>query len=337
MATTITNSAATDIVVGALTRAGCAQDNAAAVARALVAAEHIGQIGHGLRRLAAYCAQVRSGKVDGRARPSMTTVKPGTIAIDAANGFAFPALELAVDHLPALATSQGIAAAGIRRSHHSGVAGLPVEALANRGLLAIMVGNSPAAIAPWGGRRPLFGTNPIAFAAPLPDSPPIVVDTSLSKVARGKIMAAKQKGEAIPEGWALDRDGAPTTDPAAALAGTMVPMGGAKGTALVLMVELLCAGLTGANYSYDATSFFDDKGPPPGVGQTLIAIDPAAFGSGALDRFATLAGVIEAEPGARLPGRRRQKMAARMAREGISVDNQLLADIIALADGSSAA
>ena len=135
--------------------------------------------------------------------------------------------------------------------------------------------NTPGAIAPWGGATAVFGTNPIAFACPLPDAAPIVVDLSLSKVARGNILAARQKGERIPEGWALDAAGKPTTDPQAALAGTMLPLGDAKGTALALMVELLAAGLTGANYAAEATSFLDAEGPPPGTGQLIIAIDPA--------------------------------------------------------------
>jgi len=133
----------------------------------------------------------------------------------------------------------GTAAAAITRSHHCGVVGHPVERLASEGLLALMFANTPGAIAPWGGAKAVFGTNPIAFACPLPGKPPIVVDLSLSKVARGNVLAAKQKGETIPEGWALDAAGKPTIDAAAALAGTMLPLGDAKGTALALMVELL--------------------------------------------------------------------------------------------------
>ncbi len=331
MSTILSGEKATALVVRALTRSKTSPDNAAAVARALVAAEFAGQAGHGLRRLASYCAQAVDGKVDGFARPIVERIKPGSVAIDAGNGFAFPALETAVDILPELARTQGIAAAGIRRSHHSGVAGLPVEALATRGIVAIMVGNSPPAMAPWGSNRALFGTNPIAFAAPLPAADPIVVDVSLSRAARGKIMAAGQKGEAIPENWAFDAQGNPTTDPAAALAGTMAPLGDAKGTALALMVELLCAGLTGANYAYRASSFFDDHGDPPGVGQTLIAIDPECFGAGAMARFAEMAVAIEAAEGARLPGRRRQEFARRLSADGISVDDDLMNAIRSLA------
>ena len=172
----------------------------------------------------------------------------------------------AVAGLPEVARDQGVAVAPIRRSHHCGAAGHPVERLAETGLVALLFANTPAAMAPWGGAQALLGTNPIAFACPLPGREPIVVDLSLSKVARGNILAAKQRGERIPEGWALDEAGRPTTDPDAALRGTMLPLGDAKGTALALMVELLAAGLTGATYAAEASSFLDAKGPPPGTG-----------------------------------------------------------------------
>jgi len=319
-----------ELIAGALRRSKTSEGNAASVADALLASELAGQGGHGLRRVAAYCAQARSGKVDGFAAPKSEQTRPGALAVDAASGFAYPALDLAVAWLPEAARSQGIAIAGIRRSHHCGVAGVPVERLAEKGVIGLLVANSPGAMAPWGARQALFGTDPIAFAAPLEGTGPIVVDVSLSKVARGKIMAAAQKGESIPEGWALDAEGRPTTDPKAALSGTMVPLGDAKGTALALMVELLCAGLTGANYAYEATSFFDAEGAPPGVGQTLIAIDPNAFGQNALARFAMMADAVSGSAGARLPGRRRQEVKARLLRDGISVDEALIKEIEAI-------
>ena len=177
------------------------------------------------------------------------------------------------------------------------------------------------------GSRAVFGTNPIAFACPLPGREPIVVDLALSKVARGNIVAAKGRGEPIPEGWALDPEGRPTTDADAALRGTMVPLGDAKGTALALMVELLAAGLTGATYAADASTFLDTDGGPPGTGQLFVAFDPDAFGAGALERFAALATSIEEQPGARLPGSRRLENRRRAAEEGISVADGLLAQI----------
>ncbi|MEA2884179.1 MAG: (2R)-3-sulfolactate dehydrogenase, partial [Bradyrhizobium sp.] len=229
-------------------------------------------------------------------------------------------LDLAVAELPALAAAQGIAAASIRRSSHCGETGLPCEALASQGLVALLFANTPGAMAPWGGRRPVFGTNPIAFAAPLEGREPVVVDLALSKVARGPIVAARQRGESIPQGWALDADGNPTTEPDKALAGSMIPLGEAKGAALAFMVEVLAACLTGANLAFEASSFLDGEGSPPATGQLLLAIDPSAFGHGQFGaRIAALAQAIEQQPGARLPGARRFANRARAAREGIAI------------------
>ena len=326
----LTLAGAEELVIRTLTRCRTSEANARSVARALVAAEADGLKGHGLSRLPSYAAQAKVGKVDGTAEPVVTLPRPGIVAVDAAHGFAYPALGAAEQALPEVARRQGIAAAPIRRSHHCGVAGHPVERLAEQGLVALLFANTPAAIAPWGGRKPVFGTNPIAFACPLPDGPPVVVDLSLSKVARGNLLAAKQRGDPIPVGWALDETGEPTTDPEAALAGTMLPLGDAKGTALALMVELLAAGLTGANYAADASSFLDDKGGPPGTGQLLLALDPQAFGADALARFAALALAIEEQPGARLPGRRRLELRRKAEAEGLAVADALLKEIEAL-------
>jgi (2R)-3-sulfolactate dehydrogenase (NADP+) len=323
---TLTLEEAESLVAAALMRCRTSEANAACVARALVAAEADGLKGHGLSRAPSYAAQAKVGKVDGFAMPAVEHSRPGAALIDAVNGFAFPAIDLALTLLPEMAHTAGMAGAAIRRSHHCGAAGHPVERLAEQGFVAMMFANTPAAIAPWGGSKPVFGTNPIAFACPLPGRPPVVVDLALSKVARGNILAAKQKGERIPKGWALDAAGEPTTDPDAALAGTMLPLGDAKGTPLAMMVELLAAGLAGANYAAEASSFLDTKGPPPGTGQLIIAFDPDAFG-GSAAHFATLILSIEAQPGARLPGSRRLAARRRAAREGLMVDDALVAGI----------
>jgi (2R)-3-sulfolactate dehydrogenase (NADP+) len=320
------------LVAGALVRSRTSPENAAIVASALVAAEADGLKGHGLSRVPTYAAQARVGKVDGFAKPDLARPRPAVLAVDAAHGFAYPAIGLAVAELPEVAREQGIAAAAIRRSHHCGAAGHPVERLAEAGLAAILFANTPAAIAPWGGSVGVFGTNPIAFACPLADRPPVVVDLSLSKVARGNILAAKQRGEPIPEGWALDRAGRPTTDPDAALEGTMLPLGDAKGTALALMVELLAAGLTGAAFAAEASSFLDDRGGPPSTGQLILALDPSALGgAGVLARCATLAAAIDAQPGARLPGARRIELRRRAEGDGLTVAGPTLEAIRAIA------
>lgn len=333
---TTTSISPTDLealITRALVASKTSDVNAASVARALTNAEIDGQKGHGVSRVASYAAQARSGKVDGHATPKLSRTRAATLMIDVANGFAYPALDLAIAELPAIAHEAGIAAAGFVRSHHYGVAGHHVERLAEKGLVALTVSNTPQAMAAWGGTRAVFGTNPIAFAAPRRGQPPLVIDMALSEVARGKIVTAAQKGEPIPLGWAVDAKGQPTTDAKAALAGTLVPAGGAKGAALALMVETLAVALTGANFAFEASSFLDANGPPPGAGQLLIAIDPGAFAGAAhfADRFATLAEAVEGDEGARMPGSRRLTLRDRAAASGVMVDAGLLADVSALA------
>lgn len=322
---------AESLVHVALMRNRTSAYDALVVAKALVAAEADGLKGHGLSRVPSYAAQVRNGKIDGHAKRRIEHVTPALTRIDAAYGFAYPALQIAVEAVAEGAPMMGIAAAAIRRSHHCGVAGHHVEKLAEQGLVGLLFANTPAAIAPWGGKTGVFGTNPIAFACPLPGEPPIVVDLSLSKVPRGNLLTAKRQGLPIPEGWALDRDGNPTTDINAALAGTMVPLGDAKGIALALMVELLAAGLTGAKYAADASSFLDDKGNPPGTGQLLIALDPHLIGGEAtIAHFGRLADQIRAQQGTRLPGARRLALRQKALDSGLAVATSLVTEIEAL-------
>lgn len=307
-------------------------ENATSVAAALVAAEIDGQKGHGLSRLAAYSAQAASGKVRGHAVPEFESAGSAALRIDAKSGFAFPAMDLAIEKLSQMAPECGIAMVGIFRSHHFGQAGYHAERLANLGLIGLILGNSPKAIAPWGGRDGVFGTNPIAFAAPRRAAKPLLIDLSLSKVARGKVMVAAKNGTPIPEGWALDKDGQPTTDAKAALEGTMIPIGDAKGAALVLMVEVLAAAVTGANFGFEASSFFTADGPPPGVGQSVIAIDPKRLSGDAFaDRLEVLLDAILTQPGTRLPGVRRLTAREKAAKEGVAVDSAFIEELEHLA------
>ncbi|WP_029059659.1 Ldh family oxidoreductase [Stappia stellulata] len=314
-----------------------APDNAASVARALVAAEADGQGGHGLSRLPSYALQSRCGKVDGHARPVLERPTPALLRVDAGHGFAFPAFDAVIDALPAMATAAGIAMASIRRSHHFGQAGAHCERLAEKGLVAFVFGNTPKAIAPWGGKAALYGTNPIAFAAPVSaGQPPLVIDLAVSRAARGKIMAAQKAGTPIPEGWALDKTGNPTTDPAAALAGTMVPIGEAKGAALALMVEVMAAAVAGACLAFEASSLLDTEGGPPDLGQTIVAIDPHLASGGVYgERMETLVAEIVAEAGARVPGTRRLESRERAAREGVFIGPALYREIASLTGNTS--
>jgi (2R)-3-sulfolactate dehydrogenase (NADP+) len=320
-----------ELAVTVLVRHGTSEVNARAVADALLAAEADGLKGHGLSRVPSYAAQSASGKVNGHATPTAVEVADASIRIDARDGFAYPALKLAVKELCRRAPRSGVAVAAVTNSHHFGTAGYHVERLAEQGLVGLLFGNSPKAIAPWGGTKGLFGTNPIAFAAPRRDAPPLLIDLSLSKVARGKVMVARQKGESIPEGWALDENGRPTTDPDAAIKGTMVPMGDAKGAALVLMVEILSAALTSAHFGFEASSFFSAEGDPPRVGQLLLAFAPGPLSDGAFsDRLETLLGAVLEQDGTRLPGARRLQSRAVSQRDGIDVPEVLYRQLIEL-------
>jgi (2R)-3-sulfolactate dehydrogenase (NADP+) len=196
-----------------------------------------------------------------------------------------------------------------------------------------MFTNSPAAMPAWGGKTPLFGTNPIAAVFPRRGKDPLIVDLSLSEVARGKIMVAAKARKPIPAGWALDRDGNPTTDAAAALEGSMLPAGGVKGAMLALVVELLCCALTGAQFGFEADSFFVDEGNRPRIGQALIAVDPGALAGddGYHERLETLLAAMLADPGVRLPGERRVRLAAAAARDGVEIPDTLHAQLQALA------
>jgi (2R)-3-sulfolactate dehydrogenase (NADP+) len=323
---------AEDFAFRALVASRTSTENARATARALVAAEADGQGGHGLSRVPAYALQARAGKVEGRATPRVEQVAGAALRVDGGFGFAYPAIDAAIEALAPLARTQGIAVAALHRSHHFGQAGAHAERLAERGLIALVLGNSPKAMAFWGGRKAMLGTNPLAFAAPLPGgAAPLVIDLAMSVAARGKIVAAEKAGKTIPADWAVDADGHPTTDAKAALAGTLLPIGGAKGGALALMIEILAAAVTGSAFGWEASSFFDDKGGPPNMGHVLIAIDAGPLSAGAFDRrMAALLDAMAAEPGARLPGTRRLANRARAATDGVSVAPMLHAEIDAL-------
>jgi (2R)-3-sulfolactate dehydrogenase (NADP+) len=321
------------LIVQALIASGTLPAAADSVARALVAAEADGQAGHGLVRVAPYAAQVRTGKVDGRAAPRLTQTAAASVRVDAAGGFAYPAVDLAVEALAALARQTGTASAGIHASHHIGQVGQVVERLADQGLVALVMSNTPAAMATAGGRSTLLGTNPLAFAAPVAGRAPLVIDMALTLVARAKIIAAQKAGQPISADWAVDAEGQPTTDPAAALKGALAPIGGPKGAALALMVEVLCGALAGGQYSWRASSFHEAEGPNPAVGQVIIAFDPAAFsGPDFAGRMGELVQAI-LEDGARLPGDRRLAARAQARSQGLEVSAALLSEIQALAAG----
>jgi (2R)-3-sulfolactate dehydrogenase (NADP+) len=333
---TLSSADAQELATRALVACGTSAVNANSTAHALVAAEIDGQSGHGLSRVPAYAAQVRSGKINGHARPTLERTRPAAARVDAKSGFAYPALDLAIEALSSIVPENGVGAVGLFASHHIGQAGRTVERLAERGLIALIVSNTPSAMAFPGGARAMMGTNPLAFAAPLAGRPPLVIDLALSVVARSKIVSAQKAQQPIPPEWATDAAGKPTSDPAAALAGALAPVGGAKGASLALMVEVLCGALAGGLYGWEASSFLDDRGASPAVGQMLVAFESAAFsGGGFHTRMTDLLAAVSAEAGTRLPGDRRIANRERARVNGISLAPDLHLQMTTLANSGS--
>ena len=309
------------LVQTALVRNGASGLQAEATALALVTAQASGMPSHGLSRVAMYVSHLRAGRVLGQATPTLLHERPAAVLIDAGNGFAFPACHLAIAQAMARARDQGIAIAAVTNSHHFGMAAYHLDPVAEAGMVGIACGNSPAAMPAAGGKRAIFGTNPIAAIFPRSGHPPVSVDLSLSEVARGKLLVAADKGEAIPLGWALDPEGQPTIDPHQGLAGSMLAMGGTKGAMLALVVELLVTSLTGAHFGAEADTFFKAEGNQPRLGQVFIVIDPGALGGQGVysERVEALVSAMLADEGVRLPGQRRLQLLAAAQHAGVEV------------------
>lgn len=321
-----------ELSLAALRGCGASAQQAAPVADSIREAEAQGIRNVGLAYLPVYCQHLQCGKVYGQAQPQLLEGAPAVLRVDAGHGFCHPAFLLALPRLAALTAHNGVAALAITRSYSAGVLGWFVEKLAAHGLVAMAFANTSPCIAPWGGSKALFGTNPVAFAAPTAEAP-IVVDMAASATARVNIATAAARGERVPATWLMDAQGVATTDPQALSAGgTMSPLGGAKGYGLALMVEILSAGLTGANWSYAASSFSTNEGGPPEVGQLFVAFAPALTGGGQMqERLADLTTRINAQPGARLPGARRYDARRHALRDGVAVPGDLVATLTAYA------
>jgi (2R)-3-sulfolactate dehydrogenase (NADP+) len=318
----------------ALRASNTKEQNARSVALSVMASEADGLHSHGLARLPTYCEHARCGKIDGNATPTWRQVGPCGILVDACDGFAHPAIDLGLEELLPRAKKGGLAALAVKSSYNCGVVGYHMERIAEAGLVALGFVNAPASIAPFGGRKAVFGTNPIACAVPRPNHPPLVIDQSSSVVAKSEVIVYSQRGQRIPKGWALDREGRPTDDPKVALdAGTMVPVGGYKGANLALLVEIMAAGMTGASLGIHASSFADNRGGSPRTGQFFIAFNADSFaGPGFLDRMETLIDAAFSQKGAKLPGGRRLEARQRTAQEGVTIHKSLHEKLLSFCD-----
>lgn len=314
-------------------RHGVADMNAETLARNCARCEASGAHSHGVFRMAGYVSSLNIGWVDGQATPVIEDIAPSFLRVDAMNGFAQPALAAARPKLVEKVRETGIALLAIRNSHHLSALWPDVDPFAEEGFVALSLVNSFACSVPFDARSPVFGTNPIAMAAPRADGPPISFDLATSAMANGDVQLAAREGRALPPGCGIDADGHPTTDPNKVLnGGALIPFGGHKGASISLMVELLCAGLTGGMFSFEFDLAATPGAHTPHTGQLFIVIDAArAGGAPFTSRAERLVTELEGAGMTRLPGARRQEAYAKSRIEGIALDPHMLSTLRAMA------
>jgi delta1-piperideine-2-carboxylate reductase len=319
---TLSVNALTDKVAAIFVKAGLSADQARAVARVIAAGERDGAKAHGVYRIEGCLDTIRAGKVSTTAVPTVQDDGSPVLRVSAGGGFAQLALELGLPILAERARRFGLAALIVNNAAHFSALWYEAEVLAAEGLAALAMCPSYSTVAPSGGKQPLLGTNPIAFAWPRIDRPPYVFDFATSVAARGEIELHRRAGTPIPEGWAVDADGRPTTDPEAALAGAMLPFGGHKGSALSTMIELMAAALIGDKTSREALDGIGVTSLVPTHGELILAFDPARFSAGReSDPFEHAETLFEAilGQGARLPSERRFAARERARTHGITL------------------
>jgi delta1-piperideine-2-carboxylate reductase len=314
-------------------RHGCSETVAASLAFNCASAQRDGAHSHGVFRIPGYVSTLASGWVDGQAVPVVSDVASGYVRVDARGGFAQPALAAARALLVEKARSAGIAVLAIHNSHHFAALWPDIEPFADEGLVALSVVNSMTCVVPHGARKPLFGTNPIAFAAPCAGSDPIVFDMATSAIAHGDVQIAARKGELLPEGMGVDSEGQPTREPGKILdGGALLPFGGHKGSALSMMVELLAAALTGGHFSWEFDWAQHPGAKTPWTGQLIIVIDPSkAEGNRFAERSRQLVEQMQAVGLTRMPGERRYREREASARDGVSLTVEELAQLQSMA------
>lgn len=304
-------------------KVGLNAQQAGALARVIVAGERDACKSHGIYRIEGALRTVKAGKVKPDAVPELDLHEGSAIVrVDAKGGFANPAFELGLPALAERARALGLAALVINDCSHFSALWPEVEAVTGQGLAALVMCPSYATVAPTGGSKPLLGTNPFAFGWPRPDHAPYVFDFATSVAARGELELHRRAGKPLPEGWAIDADGQPTTDPEAALAGAMLPFGGHKGSAIGTMIELLAGIMIGDLTSPEVLDYLGTTTLAPMHGELIIALSPEAFAAGRPGNpFARAENLFESivGQGARLPSQRRFAARAKSEAEGIAL------------------
>jgi ureidoglycolate dehydrogenase (NAD+) len=316
----------------ALQGLGLRADDAERVARILVMGDLFGHGTHGVLRLESYGQRIDAGAIRAAAEVQVEAVAPAIARVDG-NGAIGPLVGMrALEAAQERARELGVGLALVRNGNHFGAIGPYCYLAAQQGFATIIGSNASTTIAPTGGREERLGNNPLAIGVPRPGGDPVILDMAMSVVARGKIRAAAKKGVAIPATWATDREGRPTTDPAAALEGFLLPFGGYKGYGLALMVDLLAGVLSGGAYLTHVKSWLDQPAEPGNLGHFFIAIDTRRLGSPEwlAQRVADFAGIVHGTPRSdpaqpvRLPGEIEMENLARHRRDGIEIDPALL-------------
>lgn len=310
----------------ALLKAGCNDANAKAITDTVWRAERDGCASHGLFRIPGYVGSLKSGKVNGHALPKLERTAPSVLWVDGDGGYTPLALSTMLDDFTALTKSQGVAVAAITNTFHFAALWPEVEALAKKGLCAIACTSYKPCLPPAGGKKPLYGTNPLAFAWPRPKGEPLAFDQASAFMARGDVMIHARDGRQLPDGAGIDKNGNPTNDPNKVLEGAQLPFGGYKGASIAMMIELMAGPLIGEQLSLEAAESDVEDGGPARGGEFILAMDPSKtaqrpISGGNAER---LFQAIAEEEGARLPGEGRLQRRAKIAKEGVKIPRELL-------------
>ena len=325
-----TEDALTALIARVLTRQGMSEHNARIVAASVMAAERDGAHSHGLLRLKGYISTLRSGWADGGAIPLVTDAAPSLVRTDAANGFAQVALAASDALLRQKVQATGLAAVCIHDSHHFAALWPDIEPFAASGFIALTMVNARSRLVVWGAQRKVLGTNPMAFAIPRRDGPPMIWDQASSRWAQGEVLLARRTGNAVPAGIGLDADGQPTTDPAAILdGGAVLPFGEHKGASIALMIEVLAAAFTGGRFGFEDRSSAFPGAQTSNAGQFLLLADPArTAGSAFGDRIEALIAQLRGAGSERLPSDIRYAKRERARQHGIEISDRVHAQIL---------
>ena len=288
---------------------GCDEETATILADLIMKAERDGSLSHGLFRLPAYVSGLKSGKINGKARPEVKKISPSVIKVLGNNCLAPMVLNKSIPELVKAAKENGVAVLAITNSHHMAAMWFETEMVAEQGLVAFACTSYKPAVAPAGATKPLFGTNPISFAWPRPGKMPVVYDMATASMAMGEVQVAKREGHKVPLGTGLTKDGKETTDPGQiADGGVLLPFGGYKGSGIAMMVELLAGALVGDNFSFETAAKDNNDGGPPSGGEFILAISPEKISGSGWDKHADeFFNKMKSMEGVRLPGERRHK------------------------------